>query len=119
MTKLLLSTVAVLALAGAAHAAPAVAADNDAPAVHVSTLGVNFNDAAQARRFYFKLQTAAHLVCQSGSADRLVAGTEDIACVRNNMRDAVRKVDAPQLTAMLGATYGSDARTRAFAADAR
>ena len=117
MTKLLLSTVAVLALAGAAHAGPGVPADNDTPALHVSTQGVNFNDAAQARRFYVKLETAARLVCQAGSADRLVAGTEDITCGRDNMKAAVRKVDAPQLTAMLGARY--DVRTTAFAADAR
>ena len=116
MTKLLLSTVAVLALAGAAQAAPA-AADAEVATRHISTQGVNFNDPVQARRFYIKLQSAARVVCQSGSADQLTAGPADLTCIRDNMRDAVRQVAAPQLTAMLGASYGT--RATAFATDDR
>jgi UrcA family protein len=120
MTKLFLTTAAVLALAGAAHAAPTVsAADNDVATKVVSTQGVNFNDPAEARSFYFKLQTAAQLVCQSGSADHLVAGTEDLSCIRDNMNAAVGKVDAPQLTAMLNGNAGTSRNGSAFAADAR
>jgi UrcA family protein len=115
MTKLILTAAAALALAGAAHAAP----DNDIATKRISTQGVNFNDAAAARSFYFKLQTAASLVCQSGTADRLIAGTEDLTCVRENMNAAVRTVDAPQLTAMLNGGASQRSNARAFAADAR
>lgn len=118
MSKLLLTTVAVLALAGAAHAAP-VAADNDTPTRAISTEGVNFGDVAQVRHFYFKLQTAVRAVCDTGSADRIVSA-QDISCIRENMRAAVGKVGAPQLTAMLNTSYGvSGARASAFATDAR
>jgi UrcA family protein len=114
MTKLLLTAAAVLALAGAAHAAP-VAADNDVPTQQVSTRGVNFADAAQARHFYAKLQGAAQAVCGS------TPSSQDLTCVRRNMNDAVSKVAAPQLTAMLNNTYGAPKGSSgtAFAADAR
>lgn len=119
MTKFLLTTAAVLTLAGVAHAAPAVSADDDRQAVHISTQGVNFNDAAQAREFYGRLERATHRMCQSGWGDQVIAGNEDLTCVRENMRDAVRKVDAPLLTAMVGANYDVGAKATAFAADAR
>lgn len=120
MTKLLLTAAAALALAGAAHAAPSTV-DRDTPSKAISTQGVNFADPVQARQFYARLYSAASMVCQSGSADHLVAGTEDLGCLRRNMNEAVRQLGAPQLTAMLNNSYGNQggANASAFAADAR
>jgi UrcA family protein len=118
MSKLALAAAAALILAGPVLAAPA--ASDDAATRIVSTHGVDFNDQAQVRQFYAKLQNAARMVCQSGSPDRLVVATEDLSCVRRNMQDSVKAVDAPRLTAMLDRTYGPDAGAgRAFANDAR
>ena len=111
MTKLLLTAAAVLTLAGAAHAAPA--ADNDRDTKVVSTVGVNFSDAAQARRFYVKLYSAAQSVCGHS-----LSGAE-LSCVQRNLVEATQKIDAPQLTAMLNNSFGPQTNTRAFAADAR
>lgn len=116
MSKLALAAAAALVLAGPALAA---AGDNDVPAKEVVAKGVDFNDAAQVRRFYFRLQTAARLVCSSGSAGHLTIASEDLSCIRRNMNEAVRKVDAPRLTAMLVDSYGPNTSASAFAADAR
>jgi UrcA family protein len=115
MSKLVLAAAAALVLAGPALAAQP-AAVTEAPSQVVSAKGVNFNDPAQVRHFYARLQGAARAVCQSGGS----AGSEDLSCVRRNLQDAVKAVDAPKLTAMLDATYGPNAeRSTAFAADAR
>lgn len=118
MSKLVLAAAA--ATAAVCLAGPALAAsglDRESPTVAVSIKGVNFNDPAQARAFYTKLQSAARYVCESDPNHLAVANNLD--CVRRNMADAVQQLNAPRLTALLDKTYGSGERATAFAADAR
>jgi UrcA family protein len=114
MTKLLLIATAAMALAGAAHAA-----DNDGPSRAISTRGVNLDDSAQAQSFYNRLETAAGQVCRGSLSDVRLSGMSDSACIRLTITDAVNKVGAPRLVALLNNASGSDHTARAFAADAR
>jgi UrcA family protein len=113
MSKLVLAAAAALVLAGPVLAAQPAAVE-EAPTQVVSAKGVNFNDPVQVRHFYARLQGAARAVCGGTAANA------DMSCVRRNVQEAVKAVDAPKLTAMLDATYGPGAeRSTAFAADAR
>lgn len=128
MSKLALAAVAAFALVSPALASPALAAsptaqdlaNREAPTQAISAQGVNFSDQAQVRAFYTRLQSAARQVCSAGGPYRPVAGTEDLTCVRRNVQEGVKAVNAPQLTALLDATYGPGAsNSRAYAIDAR
>ena len=106
MTKLLLAATAALLLA-----APALAqaqAEVAAPTRIISTHGVDFNDAAQTRGFYMKLWRTAYAVCDSDSTIPRIAQA-DLSCVDRVMAQAVQKVDAPRLTAMLDRSFGGEA----------
>jgi UrcA family protein len=119
MSKLALLAATTVILAGPAFAAQQPSTADDAPMRAISTQGVNFADQTQVRRFYFRLEAAARLVCDPGSGSQTVVASTDLSCVRRNMDEAVRRIDAPQLTAMLNAAYGPDSNASAYAIDAR
>jgi UrcA family protein len=104
MSKLLLAATAALLLAG-----PALAqAQEAAPSQVVSTRGVDFSDAKQVHNFYNKLWRTAYAVCDSNSVNPRIAQA-DLACVNHVLAQAVQKVDAPSLTAMLDNRMGGEA----------
>lgn len=122
MTKLLLAAGAALALASPAFAAPLddTVAQQQPNTRVVSTSGVNFGDQTEVRRFYHRLYTAAAIACDAGEGHVLVPITQDQTCIRENMANAARAVNAPLLTAMVTQVYGPvDSRATAFAIDAR
>lgn len=114
MFKLLLAGAAALALSTPAMAQSVY---RDSPTLSVSTRGVDFNDQAQVRHFYAQLRDAARNVCERDPDHIAVA--VDQSCVRNNVSDAVKQLNAPKLTAMLTNTYGPERAATAFATDAR
>jgi UrcA family protein len=114
MSKLVLAAAAALALSTPAMAQ---SVDRDSPTQSVSTRGVDFNDQAQVRHFYARLRDAARHVCENDPNHIAVA--VDQSCVRANVSDAVKQVNAPKLTAMLTNTYGPERAATAFATDAR
>ena len=88
------------ALSFAALAAGAANAQERQPAqVSVSAKHVDFNNAREARGFYARLSAAAHQVCTSEVSDPMTA-MADAACEREAVSDAVKQVDAPQLSAL-------------------
>jgi len=88
------------ALSFAALAASAANAQERQPAqVSVSAKHVDFNNAREARGFYARLSAAAHQVCTSEVSDPMTA-MADAACEREAVSDAVKQVDAPQLSAL-------------------
>jgi UrcA family protein len=104
MSKLLLAATAALLLAG-----PALAqAQEAAPRQVISTRGVDFSDAKQVQGFYTKLHRTASAVCDSNSANPRITQA-DVACRNHVMAQAVQKVDAPRLTAMLDQRMGGEA----------
>jgi UrcA family protein len=86
-------SVAALA-AGAANAQ-----DRQAAQISVSAKHVDFNSARETRGFYAKLNAAAHQVCTSEVSDPMTS-MADAACEREAVTDAVRQIDAPQLSAL-------------------
>jgi len=88
---------AVLA-AGAANA-QAGTQERQPAQVSVSAKHVDFNNAREARGFYARLSAAAHQVCTSEVSDPMTA-MADAACEREAVSDAVKQVDAPQLSAL-------------------
>jgi UrcA family protein len=111
MSKLLLAATAALLLAG-----PALAqAQEAAPTRAISTRGVDFNDAAQVKSFYAKLWRSAYSVCDSNSANPVIAQA-DLACIHRAMAQAVQTVNAPRLTAMLDRSLGGEANVYQAAA---
>jgi UrcA family protein len=104
MSKLLLAAAAALLLA-----APTLAqAQEVAPSQVISTRGVDFSDAKQVHSFYNRLWRTAYAVCDTNSANPIIAQA-DTACVNQVMAQAVQKVDAPRLTAMLDKRMGGEA----------
>ena len=90
------------ALSFAALAAGAANAQERQPAqVQFSTKHVDFNNAREARGFYAKLNAAAQQVCTSEVSDPMTS-MADAACEREAVSDAVRQIDAPQLSALHG-----------------
>jgi UrcA family protein len=88
------------ALSFAALAAGAANAQERQPAqVHVSAKHVDFSNARETRGFYARLNAAAHRVCTSEVSDPMTA-MADAACEREAVTDAVRQIDAPQLSAL-------------------
>lgn len=105
MSKLLLAAAAALLLAG-----PVLAqAEEVAPSKVISTRGVDFSDAKQAHAFYNKLWRTAYAVCDSNAANPRIIQA-DRTCVNHVMAQAVQKVDAPSLTAMLDRSMGGEAK---------
>ncbi len=90
------------ALSFAALAAGAANAQDRQPAqVHVSAKHVDFNNARETRGFYAKLNAAAQRVCTSEVSDPMTT-MADAACEREAVSDAVKQIDAPQLSAFHG-----------------
>ncbi len=90
------------ALSFAALAAGAAnAQERQAAQVQVSTKHVDFNNARETRGFYAKLNAAAQQVCTSEVSDPMT-NMADAACEREAVSDAVRQIDAPQLSALHG-----------------
>ena len=82
--------------AGAANAQ-----DRQDAQISVSTKHVDFNKAREARNFYARLKVAAKTVCTSEVSDPMTQ-MEDEACEREAVSDAVKQIDAPQLSALHG-----------------
>lgn len=90
---------AALTLAVAAPALAEPSADTAAPTAAVSTAQVDFRDQAAVRAFYARLQSAAHAVCDSNSANPRITQL-DQRCVAKAVASAVRTADRPLLTAL-------------------
>ncbi|ESQ94445.1 UrcA family protein [Asticcacaulis benevestitus] len=69
--------------------------------VSVSADHVDFNNARQTRAFYAKLTAAAKNVCTSEVSDPMTT-MADAQCARQAVSDAVREINAPQLSALDG-----------------
>jgi len=99
------------ALSFAALAAGAANAQERQPAqVHVSAKHVDFNNDRETRGFYAKLNAAAQRVCTSEVSDPMTT-MADAACERDAVADAVKQIDAPQLSAL----HGNPDRATAYA----
>ncbi|MGN6209359.1 UrcA family protein [Asticcacaulis sp.] len=85
----------------ALSAGAANAQERQAAQVHVSARHVDFNNARETRGFYAKLNAAAQQVCTSEVSDPMTT-MADAACEREAVSDAVRQIDAPQLSALHG-----------------
>ena len=86
-------SVAALA-AGAANAQ-----DRQAAQISVFAKHVDFNSARETRGFYAKLNAAAHQVCTREVSDPMTS-MADATCEHEAVTDAVRQIDAPQLSAL-------------------
>jgi len=94
--KMMMFAAAALALS----AAPALAVEAPAaPAVKVSTAGVDFRDPAAVKDLYARLRVSARDVCDSNSASPRVT-QRDKLCVEQAVANAVRAADRPLLTAL-------------------
>ena len=69
--------------------------------VQVSAKHVDFSKVREARNFYARLKVAAKTVCSSEVSDPITQ-MEDAACEREAVSDAVKQIDAPQLSALHG-----------------
>ena len=99
------------ALSFAALAAGAANAQERQPAqVRVSAKHVDFNNDRETRGFYAKLNAAAQRVCTSEVSDPMTT-MADAACERDAVADAVKQIDAPQLSAL----HGNPDRATAYA----
>ncbi len=103
----------VLASASPLFAASAWA---DNTPVRVSTRGVDFADRAAVKAFYERVRTAARAAC-SGDLLTPWGSREDEACRSSFVRDAVKQLDQPLLTAM--DNRASLKSSSAYAIDAR
>ena len=91
MSKMMLTA----AVAAALLAGPALAQTSQ---VMVRTHHVNFNDPAQVRDVYARINQAAREACTTPSDNKYVAQPER-ECVARAVADAVRSTDKPLLTA--------------------
>ncbi len=107
MSKIVLAAAAVLVLGSAGL--PAMAAETQ-PAQSLNVAAVDFRDQAAVRGFYAELKDAAYSVC----ADRPSA-SENAACARQAVADAVRRLDRPALTALYGRDWTRQASPTASA----
>ncbi len=90
------------ALSFAALAAGAANAQDRQPEqIYVSAKHVDFNNDRETRTFYARLNAAAQRVCTSEVSDPMTT-IADAACERDAVSDAVRQIDAPQLSALDG-----------------
>ena len=85
-------------VAGAAHADDRARIDQERA---VSTAKTDFNTPSQVKMLYKRIATAAEAVCHSEISDPITAN-EDAACARQAVSDAVREINAPQLSALDG-----------------
>jgi UrcA family protein len=94
MSRIALIAAAVMTFA----AAPVLAQAQDrTPDQRAVVAHVDFNDARQTKTFYAGLKAAAKAVCDSDMSAPLVVEA-DRACERQALNDAVRQIDAPQLS---------------------
>lgn len=101
MTRSIL--IAAIVSAAALSAAFTASAEVREPAqLSVSSAKVDFSNARQARAFYNRLQDAAEKVCTSPVMHGEKTVEADIACARQAVSDAVREINAPQLSALDG-----------------
>ncbi len=91
MSKLMFTA----AVAAALLAGPALA---ETTQVLVRTHHVNFNDPAQVREVYARINKAAQDACSTPSDNKYVA-QPDRDCMARAVADAVRATDKPLLTA--------------------
>lgn len=76
--------------------------------VSVSAAHVDFNSARQTRAFYNKLTAAAKNVCHSEISDPMTQMADE-ACARQAVSEAVREINAPQLSALAGEAVNASA----------
>jgi len=99
------------ALSFVALAAGAANAQERQPAeISVSAKHVDFSKVRETRNFYARLKVAAKTVCTSEVSDPMTQ-MEDEACERDAVSDAVKQIDAPQLSAL----HGNPDRATAYA----
>ena len=105
-----------LTLSTASLVAVAAHAEDRTPAqMQVSVDHVDFNNSAQVRDLYTKLDAAAQNVCDSDVVGDPMTAMADKACERDAVSDAVRQINQPQLSALDG--QGADATQMAQARD--
>ena len=97
MTRSIFIAAALSCVALAAGAANAQ--ERQDAQISVSAKHVDFNSARETRGFYAKLNAAAHQVCASEVSDPMTS-MADAACERDAVTDAVKQIDAPQLSAL-------------------
>ncbi|MDV6330292.1 UrcA family protein [Asticcacaulis sp. 201] len=69
--------------------------------ISVSTNNVDLNDARQAKVFYGRLSQAAAEVCDTRTTGSMITHYRaERDCERQAVTDAVRQINAPQLSAM-------------------
>ena len=95
MSKILASALAIACAAGLATAAAA----ETAPTRSITFGQVDMNDTVAVNSLYARIKGAAHAVCDSNSPIRSVAA-KDAACYTRAVESAVRRVNAPALTAI-------------------
>jgi UrcA family protein len=93
----------LLATAGLAAAAPALAQSDDAPSIHVSYADLNLGSRDGAKAMIGRIDDAASRVCGGPPDMRLLdARAYYWACKGQAVERAVRQLDAPLVTAMAG-----------------
>lgn len=85
-------------VAGAAHADDRARVEQERT---VSAAKTDFNNPGQVKMLYKRITAAAEAVCHSELSDPITAN-EDAACGRQAVSEAVREINAPQLSALDG-----------------
>jgi UrcA family protein len=74
-------------------------------AIHVSAQGLQLNQPADARRFYFRLQLAATVACTHGNRVDLAPPPDPVSCYEKALGDAIRSANLPMLTQIYLGTH--------------
>ncbi len=108
----MIRSILIAAALVATAATGAHAQQREAGQVSVKTDKVDFANAAQTQALYGRINAAAKAVCDSDVSDPMT-DKADADCRTQAITDAVRQINAPQLTALAGldrATTYADAR---------
>ncbi len=98
MRSIALAAVLALAAVGGAYAGDRP----EAPAVHVSTHGLDLNNSADAQKVYTQLSQAALKVCGAGPHEVFTSDESERIdiCYRQTMNDVVAKSGSSALAAL-------------------
>ena len=98
MRSIALAAVLALAAAGGAYAGDRP----EAPAVHVSTQGLDLNNPADAQKIYTQLSQAARQVCNAGPHEVFTSDESERVdiCYRQTMSDVVTKSGSAALVTL-------------------
>ncbi|HXA35741.1 MAG TPA: UrcA family protein [Steroidobacteraceae bacterium] len=105
-TKLWTVVCCALGAAGLGAFSTAVNAEGDAPSKIVRFSDLNMENPAGAKVLYSRIRAAAREVCELSTGTDPILRTATHACVESAIDAAVKKVNAPTLTAL---RFGSDA----------